>query len=128
MRSISRMTMAAALLASLTLAAPAHALAYASCAATYTASTVGKACTFTPVGANLGVSGYSNIYSGYVHVRITDPTGNATILRCTGSSQCSAEVGLPSTPTDSVGPPASEPLTCQILEGAGGSFGCWSHT
>ena len=104
---------------------PAPALTYASCTTNYTAA--GQGCMFTPAGPNLSISATSQFPGGGIlKVRITDPTGTVNIVECTGYSQCWAHFGPHHTGTDSVGPPATGPLLCQVVSGSSGYVGCAS--
>lgn len=102
--------------------APAPALTYGACTASYTR--LPASCSFTPAGPNLIAYGTSS--GGQIQVRITDATGTITLAECTGGSWCSSQFGPDHTGTDSVGPPAVGPLLCQVIIGTSGSFACYS--
>lgn len=123
MRAIGRASITAGLLAAMALPPQAHALLNGECGGYYSRTTT---CMFTAVGPNLTVIGSTDV-SG-IEVRVSDPTGNVWLLSCTGGFSCNGTAGVPSTGTDSVGPPAGVgPLLCMVITNGSGYFRCQSN-
>jgi hypothetical protein len=123
MRRIIRPIVALSFFAMMLFPGQAQALLNSQCGAYHSGT---ASCMFTAVGPNISLSG-STTSNGLV-VRVTDATGTVRILECQGQFSCNASFGIPSTGTDSVGPPPGVgPMLCTVITSGSGYFSCGSN-